>query len=134
MTPHIRDTDLIFFSRGCKASQGPHIITGMSQKEDTDSQTGIIVESRTKVQKPPMYKVLLLNDDFTPMDFVVHVLKTFFDKLEPEAVEIMMNVHNRGFGVAGVYSYDIAEMKVLQVNQYSKKNEHPLKCTLEKEI
>ena len=77
--------------------------------------------------------MILLNDDFTPMDFVVHILKTFFNKSDVEAVEIMLHVHHKGFGVAGVYQYDIAETKTYQVNQYSRKQDHPLKCVLEKE-
>lgn len=85
-----------------------------------------------KTRRPPMYKVLILNDDYTPMDFVVHVLKKFFKKNEAVATEIMLHVHNKGSGLAGIYTYEIAETKVFQVNDYSRKNQHPLKCTLEK--
>ncbi|MCB0356749.1 MAG: ATP-dependent Clp protease adapter ClpS [Bdellovibrionales bacterium] len=88
---------------------------------------------QAKTRKPPMYKVLILNDDYTPMDFVVHVLKKFFRKNEAEATEIMLHVHHKGSGLAGVFTYEIAETKVFQVNEYSRKNKHPLKCTLEKE-
>ncbi|MCB9026079.1 MAG: ATP-dependent Clp protease adapter ClpS [Bdellovibrionaceae bacterium] len=86
----------------------------------------------SKTQRPPLYKVLILNDDYTPMDFVIHVLKKFFKKGETEAAEIMLHVHNRGSGLAGIYTYEIAETKVFQTNEYSRKNQHPLKCTLEK--
>lgn len=88
-------------------------------------------ESRTK--RPPMYKVILLNDDYSPMDFVIHILKKFFRKNEVEATEIMLQVHNQGAGLAGVYTFEIAETKVFQVNEYSRKNQHPLKCTMEKD-
>ena len=88
-------------------------------------------EARPKLQKPPMYKVLLLNDDFTPMDFVVSILQTIFYKEKEEAVRITMNVHTSGVGVCGVYTKDIAETKVQQVIAYSQENQHPLQCTLE---
>lgn len=87
------------------------------------------VQSQTA--EPRLYQVLLLNDDFTPMDFVVLVLRRFFNKAEEEATSIMWNVHKSGRGIAGVFPLEIAEMKVLQVTQFAKANEHPLKCTLE---
>ncbi|PHS32319.1 MAG: ATP-dependent Clp protease adapter ClpS [Alkaliphilus sp.] len=80
-----------------------------------------------------MYKVLMLNDDYTPMDFVVHILLKYFQKSEDEAVQIMLNVHQTGVGICGVYSFEIAETKVMQVIDDAKRNEHPLQCTLEKE-
>jgi len=80
-----------------------------------------------------MYKVLLLNDDYTPMDFVVTILEKFFGKNENEAVEIMMTVHRKGVGLCGVYTYEVAETKVGQVMSFAKKNEHPLQCTMEKD-
>ncbi len=86
-----------------------------------------------KVQRPSLYKVVLLNDDFTPMDFVIFILKTFFGKSDQEATEIMMKVHNEGSGVAGVYPFEIAEMKSAQVNTFAKENQHPLKSVIEKE-
>ncbi len=102
----------------------------MAQNE-TQEQTGI--EVKEKLQPPSLYKVILLNDDYTPMDFVIHVLKKFFNKTETEAYDIMMAVHTQGSGVAGVFSFEIAEMKSAQVNMYSRKNEHPLKSVIEKE-
>ncbi len=92
---------------------------------------GVSTTTRQKVKTPSMHKVVLLNDDFSPMDFVVHVLKKFFRKTDPEANEIMLKVHSEGRGVAGIYSYEVAEMKVDQVNSYSKRNRHPLKTVLE---
>lgn len=105
----------------------------------TDEQTpspydddGLAVqEAKPKLKRPPLYKVLLMNDDFTPMEFVVHVLEKFFSKGREQATQIMLHVHTRGVGVCGVYSRDVAETKVAQVNDYSKENEHPLKCTME---
>lgn len=100
-------------------------------KPGLGSDTGLMVKIKTA--RPSMYKVFLLNDDFTPMDFVVHVLEKFFNKDAQEATEIMMNIHNHGLGLCGVYSYEIAETKVAQVVEYSRKSEYPLQCILEKE-
>ena len=95
--------------------------------------TGVLTRSKTRPEKPALYRVLLLNDDFTPMDFVVHVLEKFFGKSAQEATEIMLHVHRKGVGICGVYTYEIAETKVTQVMDYARKNEHPLQCTMEKE-
>ena len=81
---------------------------------------------------PPMYRVVLLNDDYTPMDFVIEILKVFFGMNHDRATQVMLHVHTKGKGVCGVFTYEIAETKVAQVNEYSRQNEHPLKCTLEK--
>lgn len=91
------------------------------------------VQTVPKVDTPKMYKVILLNDDYTPMDFVVLVLKRFFAKNDDQATQIMLDVHKKGAGVAGVYSLEIAEMKVMQVNQFAQLNQYPLKSTLEEE-
>ncbi len=104
----------------------------MSDKK-INPEHGVVVEERIKVKKPSLYKVLLLNDDYTPMDFVVHILKVYFQKDEVAAHEIMIQVHTQGRGIAGVYSYDVAESKVVQVIEYAKKNDYPLKAVLEKE-
>ena len=96
-------------------------------------QTGTITKTRSKTQKPAMYKVLLLNDDYTPMEFVVDVLERFFSKKNEDAVRIMLHVHQKGVGVCGIYTYEIAETKVTQVVDYARKNQHPLQCTLEKD-
>lgn len=100
---------------------------------DGHGETGVLTRTRLRTQKPSMYKVLLLNDDFTPMDFVVHVLERFFSKTQEEAAEIMMQVHRKGVGVCGVYTYEVAETKVGQVMDFARRHEHPLQCTLEKE-
>jgi len=96
-------------------------------------EDGLAVKVKTKSKKPSMYKVLLLNDDFTPMEFVVYVLERVFRKSNTEATDIMLKVHQDGVGVAGVYTYEIAETKVDQVMTLARKNEHPLQCTMERE-
>ena len=98
-----------------------------------DGQTGVAVRSRTKTKKPAMYKVLMLNDDYTPMEFVVHVLERFFAKNREEATLIMLHVHQKGVGVCGVYTYEVAETKVTQTMDFARKHQHPLQCTLEKD-
>ena len=95
--------------------------------------TGIATKTRTKTKKPSMYKVLMLNDDYTPMEFVVMVIEQFFSKTHDEAVQIMLHVHQKGVGICGVFTYEVAETKVTQVMDYARKNQHPLQCTLEKE-
>jgi ATP-dependent Clp protease adaptor protein ClpS len=97
------------------------------------AQTGIDVKTRPRTKKPAMYKVLMLNDDYTPMEFVVHVLERFFQKNREEATRIMLHVHRRGVGVCGVYTYEVAETKVTQVMDLARQNQHPLQCTIEKE-
>jgi ATP-dependent Clp protease adaptor protein ClpS len=96
-------------------------------------ETGVAIKSRPKVKKPSMYKVLMLNDDYTPMEFVVHVLERFFSKTSDEATQIMLHVHQKGVGVCGVYTYEVAETKVTQTMDLARKHQHPLQCTLEKE-
>lgn len=96
-----------------------------------ESEGGVATDTTSRVETPKMYAVLLLNDDYTPMDFVVLVLKRFFAKEETEAMKIMLDVHKKGSGVAGVYHLELAEMKVMQVNQFSQLHQHPLKSTLE---
>jgi ATP-dependent Clp protease adaptor protein ClpS len=103
--------------------------------EDADKspQTGVLLKARPKTKKPSMYKVMLLNDDYTPMEFVVHVLERFFAKNRQEATDIMLHVHRRGVGICGVFTYEIAETKVAQVMDFARANEQPLQCTMEKE-
>ena len=100
-------------------------------KLNTDNET--VTLSKPKTAKPPMYKVILLNDDFTPMEFVVHILDKFFGINHDLAINIMLTVHQKGLAVIGVFSHDVAESKVNQVMTYSRKNQHPLQCTMEKE-
>ena len=95
--------------------------------------TGVITETKPKTKKPSMYKVLMLNDDYTPMEFVVMVLERFFNKTHEEATHIMLHVHQKGVGVCGVYTYEVAETKVNQVMDFARRHQHPLQCTLEKE-
>jgi ATP-dependent Clp protease adaptor protein ClpS len=95
--------------------------------------TGVIIKAKPKTKKPSMYKVLMLNDDYTPMEFVVHILELFFAKSRQEAYRIMMHVHRRGVGICGVYTYEVAETKVTQVMDFARQHQHPLQCTLEKD-
>jgi len=98
-----------------------------------ENQTGIVTKTRPETKKPSLYKVLLLNDDYTPMEFVVHVLERFFNKGREEATRIMLHVHQKGVGICGVYTHEVAETKVTQVMDFSRQNQHPLQCTMEKE-
>lgn len=95
--------------------------------------TGLVTRTRPKTKKPSMYKVLMLNDDYTPMEFVVHVLERFFSKSRDEATQIMLHVHQRGVGVCGVFTYEVAETKVTQVMDLARQHQHPLQCTMEKD-
>ena len=106
----------------------------MSEYGKHEDNVGVetVPNTQPRTKTPSMYRVLLLNDDFTPMDFVIHVLQKFFAKNMSEATTIMLQVHQQGAGVAGVFTFEIAETKVYQVNQAAKQNQHPLKCTLEK--
>ena len=100
---------------------------------EKDRQTGLLLKPRPKTKKPSMYKVLLLNDDYTPMEFVVHILERFFNKNRQEATDIMLHVHRRGVGICGIFTYEVAETKVAQVMDFARANEQPLQCTMEKE-
>lgn len=110
--------------------------TRMSDNDQTNGgnpRTGVVIKTRPKTKRPSMYKVLMLNDDYTPMEFVVHVLERFFGKNREEATRIMLHVHQRGVGVCGVFTYEVAETKVTQVMDLARQNQHPLQCTIEKE-
>jgi ATP-dependent Clp protease adaptor protein ClpS len=106
---------------------------GPGKGGDDGSRTGLVTKTRPKTKKPSLYKVLLLNDDYTPMEFVVHVLQKYFSKNREEAERIMLHVHTKGVGVCGVYTFEIAETKVTQVMDFARTNNHPLQCTMEKE-
>jgi len=109
----------------------PHI---MSDKPDSpDGESGTVTDTRPKTKRPRLYKVLLLNDDYTPMEFVVHVLERFFGLTYAQAHEIMLTVHKKGLAVVGVYSFEVAETKVTQVMDLAHREQHPLQCTMEKE-
>lgn len=98
-----------------------------------ENQSELAVKPRARSQRPPMYKVLMLNDDFTPMEFVVHVLERLFNMTHAQAIEIMLTVHRKGVAVVGVFSHEIAETKVAQVMELARRQQHPLQCTMEKE-
>lgn len=108
--------------------------SGPTRTGDGDDEgTGLATETRVKTKKPSMYRVLLLNDDYTPMEFVVFVLEQFFNKSREQATRIMLHVHQKGVGVCGIYTFEVAETKVAQVMDLARRNEHPLQCTMEKE-
>ncbi|MGI9351486.1 MAG: ATP-dependent Clp protease adapter ClpS [Rhizobiaceae bacterium] len=100
--------------------------------DESDPGTGLATKTRAKTKKPSLYRVLLLNDDFTPMEFVVHVLERFFSKTQEQATQIMLHVHNNGVGECGVFTYEVAETKVTQVMDFAQKHQHPLQCVMEK--
>ena len=106
---------------------------GMDRDRDGGAGTIVVAETGTETKKPSLYKVLLLNDDYTPMEFVVYVLERIFRKGRDEATQIMLHVHQKGIGVCGVYPFEIAETKVSQVEDVARRNQHPLQCTMEKD-
>jgi ATP-dependent Clp protease adaptor protein ClpS len=118
---------------GGPPQQPPSRRDGGSGDGDGEGRSGALTLTRTRTKKPSMYKVLMLNDDYTPMEFVVDVLQHIFQKNRDEATQIMLHVHQKGVGVCGVYTYEVAETKVTQTVDYARKNQHPLQCTLEKE-
>lgn len=97
-----------------------------------DRDTGVITKTKPKVKKPSLYRVLLLNDDFTPMEFVVEVLARFFQMDLEKATQVMLHVHQNGVGECGIYTYEVAETKVTQVMDFARQNQHPLQCVMEK--
>ena len=112
----------------------PHGADGDGDRKGRDDDNAdTVVVTRTKTKKPSMYKVLLLNDDYTPMEFVVLILERFFGKGRDEATRIMLHVHQHGVGVCGVYTYEVAETKVTQVMDFARQRQHPLQCTMEKD-
>ena len=112
---------------------GKGVKSSMANDDDNDGNGQLVLDSRTQTKKPSMYKVIMLNDDYTPMEFVVHVLQKFFGRSSGEATKIMLNVHQRGIGVCGIYSFEIAESKAQKTIDYARKNDHPLQLQLEKE-
>jgi ATP-dependent Clp protease adaptor protein ClpS len=109
------------------------VMSDQDKRGENGPATGVIVKAKPKTKKPSMYKVLMLNDDYTPMEFVVHILERFFSKSREEATRIMLHVHRRGVGICGVFTYEVAETKVTQVMDFARQHQHPLQCTLEKE-
>ncbi len=98
-----------------------------------DTGVGVATKTRTKTAKPALYKVLLLNDDYTPMEFVVLTLQRFFKMTIEDATQVMLHVHQRGVGICGIFTYEVAEMKVSQVIDFAREHQHPLQCTMEKD-
>ncbi len=109
----------------------PIQMSGPTDRPEDD--TGVITKAKPKTERPPFYKVLLLNDDYTPMEFVVHVLERFFGLNHAQAFDIMLTVHKKGLAVVGVFSFEVAETKVAQVMDFTRRHQHPLQCTMEKE-
>ena len=113
-----------------------HTMSDDNQHDDSgenQDEYGLVLKTRPKTQKPSMYKVLLLNDDYTPMEFVVQNLQRFFRMTMEQATDVMLQVHQKGVGICGIFTYEVAETKVNQVLAFAKQHEHPLQCTLEKE-
>lgn len=105
----------------------------MTNKPEDDNDQDVLGDTRAKTERPPLYKVMLLNDDYTPMEFVVIVLERFFGMNQTQAFEIMLTVHKKGLAVVGVFSHEVAETKVAQVMDFARQHQHPLQCTMEKE-
>ncbi len=103
------------------------------RSNDDGPNTGLVTKTKPKTKKPSLYRVLLLNDDYTPMEFVVYVLQRYFNKSQEDATRIMLHVHQTGVGLCGVFTYEVAETKVAQVIDESRRHQHPLQCTMEKE-
>ncbi len=118
-----------------------HKVSLNSDNEDNDYNnkdfgnklSEVVLEEKPKLKKPPLYKVIMLNDDYTPMEFVVEMLQVYFSKTQEQATEIMLHIHQRGLGICGLYTYEIAESKATQVLEKARKNQHPLQIKLEKE-
>ena len=122
----MRDTDFLMTRR-------PTLMAGESSgDDDAGTGVGVATRTRTKSKKPSLYKVLMLNDDYTPMEFVVLVLQQFFRMSIEDATRVMLHVHQKGVGICGIFSYEVAESKVSQVIDFARQNQHPLQCTLEK--
>ena len=109
----------------------PFMMADTPQGPGNDSS--VLTKTKSKTQRPPLYKVLLLNDDYTPMEFVVHVLERFFGMSHAQSFDIMLTVHKKGLAVVGVFSFEVAETKVAQVMDFARRHQHPLQCTMEKE-
>jgi ATP-dependent Clp protease adaptor protein ClpS len=129
MSPHSSDA-----SFGTTGMPAPRLANDDNKRRNEPGAPGTAVITKTKPQtkRPSLYRVLLLNDDYTPMEFVVHVLERFFNKDQEAAHRIMMHVHQHGIGECGVYTYEVAETKVTQVMDFSRKHQHPLQCVMEK--
>ena len=129
MRPRIRDSNTT-----AGAPFGPRLADDDRKRRGESGTPGTAVISKTKSQtkRPSLYRVLLLNDDYTPMEFVVHVLERFFNKDRETATRIMLHVHQNGIGECGIFTYEVAETKVTQVMDFARKHQHPLQCVMEK--
>lgn len=114
------------------ARVAPHMAAGPSRPASGSPGAAVITKVKPRAKRPSLYRVLILNDDYTPMEFVVHVLERFFQKDVEAATQIMLHVHHHGIGECGVYTYEVAETKVTQVMDFARKHQHPLQCVMEK--
>jgi ATP-dependent Clp protease adaptor protein ClpS len=121
----------VFLDRRRLSAAGPQS-PGGDDRDGNGSGTAIITKAKTRTKRPNLYRVLLLNDDYTPMEFVIHVLERFFNKNREDATRIMLHVHQNGVGECGVFTYEVAETKVTQVMDFARKHQHPLQCVMEK--
>lgn len=126
----VNPDDLIHTTPRMSDPAGPDAPGG---SDDDDAGTGLVTKTRVKTKKPSLYRVVILNDDYTPMEFVVMVLERFFGMNHAQSVELMLTVHQKGLAVVGVFSHEIAETKVAMVMDFAARHEHPLQCTMEKE-
>jgi ATP-dependent Clp protease adaptor protein ClpS len=124
------DKAVVIRPRAVHAPKAPADLSGSTRP---DQAPIAIIDAKPKPQKPSLYRVLILNDDYTPMEFVVYVLERFFNRSREEATRIMLHVHQTGVGVCGVYTYEVAETKVAQVVDMARRHQHPLQCTMEKD-
>jgi ATP-dependent Clp protease adaptor protein ClpS len=128
--PALRPISLLEMPRGAAHRMANEDGTRRNNEEGTG--TSVITRVKPQTKRPNLYRVLLLNDDYTPMEFVVHVLERFFNKSREDATRIMLHVHQNGVGECGVFTYEVAETKVTQVMDFARKNQHPLQCVMEK--
>ena len=137
MIRHFQMEPIAISNSGRMAGVRRQEVLAMAERKQGDHDTGVrssvITQTKPKTQKPSMYRVLLLNDDYTPMEFVVYVLEQFFNKSREDATRIMLLVHQHGVGVCGVFTYEVAETKVAQVVDTARRHQHPLQCTMEKD-
>lgn len=132
LNSHEDSKRLDYVTIGLTATAGVVRMQSDGDRNDSGRGTAVITRTKTKTKKPSLYRVLILNDDYTPMEFVVHVLERFFQKDREAATRIMLHVHNHGVGECGVYTFEVAETKVSQVMDFARQNQHPLQCVMEK--
>lgn len=115
-----------------KGKRKEEMSNDIRRSDNNDSDGDVVTKTRSRTKRPSMYRVLLLNDDYTPMEFVTHILERFFNKGREEAIRIMLHVHHHGVGECGVFTYEVAETKVTQVMDFARRHQHPLQCVMEK--